>query len=133
MKTKRYRNGTFSCKGWMRNVGNGFEVGFHFGSKPIFLSNFVRANEANAWYTMMNREVRAFARRYQVAPRFPKAMYGRFLSSHLYAKYFSFLDRLFTKHTRTYSRAVSRDLRSFRRMYNRTAGNGPRKAFLRAA
>ncbi len=123
MKTKNYRYGKTTCKGWLKSAGNGYEVCFTFGPKTVFVGNFIHATEANAWWTLMNREIKTFGTRYKVGTRFPAAKYSHFLSAHLYTRYYNFLDRLFVKHTRTWHRAVVRDLRSYKRMANRVPSN----------
>jgi len=133
MKTKAYRNGTLRCRGYLKDAGNGWEVGFLWGAKPIFLSNFTRSSEANRWFALMNREVKNFARRHKVAPRFPKTSYGKFLSSHLYNAYFAYLDRLFARHQRVYSRAVVREQRAYKTINRRAPRGAQRQVFLRAA
>lgn len=135
MKAKRYRNGTLTCRAYQRAVGSGWEVGFDWAGKTVFLSNFVRSAEANRWYALMNREVRNFNARYKVTRAFPKALYGKFLSSHLYNRYFTFLDRLFAQHSRTYARAMNRNRNAYQRTLRtqrRNHGGGTQR-FLRAA
>lgn len=133
MKTKNYRNGTLTARAYCKPAGNGWEVGFVFGGKPVFCGNFVHQSEANAWWSLMNREIRAFSRKFKVTAKFPKATYGRFLAAHLYNKYYNFLDRLFTKHTRHYGRAFNAQNRAYRTWTRRTTGAGPRMPFLKAA
>lgn len=132
MKTKNYRYGKLTCKGWLRPAGNGYEVCFTFGGKNIFVGNFIHTAEANRWWTTMNREIRMFGRRNRATVRFPKAKYAHFLSSHLYNCYYHFLDRLFVKHTKTWNRAVTQDKRTFRRIANRVPTR-ERMTLLRAA
>jgi hypothetical protein len=136
MKTKRYRHGTLTCRAYQRAVGNGWEVGFDWGGRNIFLSNFVRGSEANRWYALMNREVRAFNARYKVTGAFPKGLYGKFLGSHLHNRYFAFLDRLFAQHSRAYARAVNKNRNAFQRTMRtqrRSSRGGSTQRFLRAA
>lgn len=133
MKSKAYRHGPLRCRSQMRNAGFGYEVSFYWGTKPIFVSNFTRSSEANQWWTALNREVKNFAKKYRVAPTFPKAQYGRFLSNHLYNRYFAFLDKVFAKHSRSYNRAFNRDARVFRRISARPNQARSRQVFLKAA
>lgn len=132
MKTKNYRYGKLTCKGWLRPAGNGYEVCFNFGTKTVFVGNFIHATEATKWWTVMNREIRMFGNRYKANTNFPKAKYSHFLSSHLYNQYYAFLDRLFVKHTKTWKTAVVRDLRSFKRIATRTPSR-ERTRLLKAA
>lgn len=132
MKTRNYRNGKFTARAYCKNAGYGWEVGFTVKGRPIFIGNFVHIAEANQWWNTMNREIRTFCKKYRVTPTFPRSSYLRFLSSHLHAKYYQFLDRVFATHTRTYNRAVTRDLRTFRRIARNTS-TGPKQVFLKAA
>jgi hypothetical protein len=132
MKTKNYRYGKLTCKGWLRPAGNGYEVCFTFGTKNVFVGNFIHATEANQWWTLMNREIRTFGNRYKAKPTFSSTKYGHFLSAHLYNRYYSFLDKVFAKHTKTWNRAVVRDLRSFKRIAGRTPSS-ERTKLLKAA
>jgi hypothetical protein len=132
MKTKRYRNGKLTAKSYMKPAGVGFEVGFVFGTKTIFVGNFVRSAEANTWWALMNREIRNFSRRYRVTAKFPKATYASLLANHLHQKYYWYLDRAFARYSRSYRSAVARDLTRFKRVARRTTA-GPKMAFLKAA
>lgn len=133
MKTKNYRNGSLTARGYCKPAGNGWEVGFTFGGKPLFCSNFVKQSEANAWWSLMNREIRHFSNRYKVTEHFPKSTYGRFLASHLYYQYYQFLDRLFAKHSRQSKKTVTHQTKVYRLWNRKAAGTGPRKQFLKAA
>lgn len=132
MKTKKYRNGKFTCTAFTRKAGLGWEVGFNFGTKTIFVGNFVNATEAKAWWTLMNREITNFSRKYRVTNKFPKSHYAHFLSSHLNATYYSFLDKLFAKNKRTWGRQVTRGRKTFQRL-NKKSAPRERAPFLRAA
>lgn len=134
MKTKNYRNGTFTARSYMKAVGNGWEVGFVYGGKPLFVGNFIHTTEANQWWGLMNREIRGFATRNKVTKNFPKNQYGKFLCAYLYNRYYQFCDRAFTKYTRVYGRQVTRNARTFKTISRRTSVTGaPRTAFLKAA
>src|SRR5580658_5350385 len=116
MKTKTYRNGTTTCRTYLKNAGSGWEVGFTFGGRTLFVSNFTRSNEANTWYSTMNREIRNFAKRFKVGPGCSKTWYAKFMTNWLYSTYYHFCDRNFTKHTRTYRKVVSSEMRRYRRL-----------------
>jgi hypothetical protein len=133
MKTKAYRNGKLTARSYMKAVGNGFEVGFTYAGKTLFMGNFIHSSEATQWYGTMNREIRNFARRYKVAPRKTSATwYGTFLRSHLYTCYYRFCDRAFTRHTRTFQTAVNKNVRRFRQVTRHQVAR-ERTPFLKAA
>jgi hypothetical protein len=132
MKSKTYRSGKASFRAYMKECGNGFEVGFNCGTKTAFIGNFLHAWEANQWYSLMNREIRTFSRRYKVGKNCPVSWYTHFISSHLYKKYYTFLNKVFVKHNRTYAQAVTRDTRKYNRL-NRNWTPSTKSAFLKAA
>lgn len=114
MKEKKYRNGNVTCKTYIKPAGKGYEVGFTFGGKSIFVGNFVWRAEANAWYTQMNKEVRTFAKKYKVGKTYPQAWYRHFLGSHLYNCYYKHLNKVFAKHQRTFNSQFNKDLRKYK-------------------
>ena len=132
MKTKSYRNSKTTGRGYLKPVGSGWEVGFVYGTKPLFVGNFVHSKEANTWFGLMNREIRTFTRKYTVTNRVSTTWYTHFLSSQLYKKYYLYLDRLLARHNRNWNKAVNRDLRTYRRLSRQTRGT-ERTVFLRAA
>lgn len=116
MKTKMFKYGPHKCKAYFKPVGKGWEVGFHFGPHPIFVGNFVHKKEANEWWTKMNREWKAFATRYALAPGASVVFYRKFLANHFYNMYYKFLDSKFTTYERTYTRAVVTDMKKYKKM-----------------
>lgn len=120
MKIKNYRYGKLNCKGWLKPAGNGYEVCFNFGTKSVFVGNFIHATESTQWWNLMNREIRAFGAKHKANATFPRAKYSHFLSTHLYTCYYRFVDKVSAKHAKTYRTAVVRDLRSFKRLATRT-------------
>src|SRR5262245_25477410 len=116
MKTRTYRNGSMTCKSYIKSVGNGWEVGFTFAGKPLFVGNFIHSTEANQWYSVMNHEIRTFSHKYKVGPGCPKSWYFHFVKSHLYDRYYTFLERKFTTHTKTFRRALTTNQRTYKRL-----------------
>ncbi len=132
MKTKTYRSGKTTFRAYMKDCGNGWEVGFFCGTKPLFLGNFIRSTEANRWFTTMNTEIRAFNKRFKVGPRCPKNWYTTFLSGVLYRKYYTFLNKVFVVHNRHYTQAVTRGVKRYNRL-NRTWYPNEKERFLKVA
>lgn len=118
MKTKLYKLGSKSYKAYFKPVGKGFEVGFVQGSKPVFVGNFIKNNEALAWYQIMNREVTRFSKKFWHHPtaHVATSFYNKFISNNLYKHYYDYLDKCFGKYTKTYHREYSRDVKTFNRM-----------------
>jgi hypothetical protein len=101
------------CWSYYKTAGEGWEVGFCFHNEPLFVGNFLHKAEALQWFRLMNREVLGFARKYPIGPKFPVGFVKDFVTNHLYVTYYSFLDRLFVRHTRDYKRAAVRDLKKY--------------------
>ncbi|MGE4132526.1 MAG: hypothetical protein AB7F86_12860 [Bdellovibrionales bacterium] len=108
MTTTTYKYGKHTCKAYKKTVGKGWEVGFTFGSTQIFVGNFIHTKEANAWWTMMNTEVKKFGRRYALPKNASATFFSKFLSNYIYKAYYTFLDRQFTKYNRTYTQACKK-------------------------
>lgn len=132
MKNKTYRYGTTTGKTYFKPVGQGYETGFIWGGKKVFVGNFIHHTEATRWFALMNQEIQRFGRRFTLGRRFPTSWTSRFLGNHLYRTYYGYLDRLFTRYNRTFGKAVVRDLNQFRRKKNSMATTS-RKHYLRAA
>ena len=122
MKTKKFHFGNKYFKTYCKTVGHGWEVGVTFEGKTLFVGNFIHNNEATSWWAKMNKEVRWFSRTHKVYTKSTYAFYGRYMTNHLYKCYYTFLDKAFTKYTRTYNTACTRDFRKYRTM-KRTFGN----------
>ena len=119
MKSKLYKRGPAKYKAYMKPAGKGYEVGFMWGTKTLFVGNFVNKPEAAAWYTLMNREYDRFSRKYTQTP--PKggtgfAFYNKFIANTLYKHYYDYLDKCFGKHTRTYNREWTRGVSTYNRL-----------------
>lgn len=113
MTTRMYKYGKHTCKAYKKPCGKGFEVGFTFGGHEVFVGNFIHAKEANAWWTLMNNEVRKFGKKYAAAPNAPVTWTTKFLSNYMYKAYYSYLDKEFTKYHRGFTQAVKKDERRY--------------------
>jgi hypothetical protein len=118
MKSKMYKLGPNKYKAYMKPVGHGYEVGFMWGTKPLFVGNFVHQTEAATWFDMMKREYDRFARKYTPATAKGNgwAFYNKFIANTLYKHYYDYLDKCFGRHTRNYHREHARDVRAYKRM-----------------
>lgn len=116
MKTRVFKYGPHKCKAYLKPAGKGYEVGFHFGAKPVFVGNFLHRKEANAWWTKMNTEFKAFTKKYGIAKSAPISFYTKFLSNHFYNTYYKYLDKQFTSYERTYNKAVVTDLKKYKKL-----------------
>jgi len=116
MKTKTFKHGTETYKTYCKKVGKGYEVAFCHKSKPLFVGNFLYSKEANTWYATMNKEVEAFSKKYWTTPKAPKTFYNKFITNHLYKTYYTHLDKWFTKYSREYTTAFTKDERKYKKL-----------------
>ncbi len=130
MKTKQYRSGKYTFRSYLKNVGEGFEVGFYFGHDPIFVGNFIHSKEANQWFGIMNRQIRQFSKKYTVGPKFPISWFTNFCKNHLYKCYYTYIDRLLARHNRTFETKFRKDVRKYNRMKRNWS---ERRPFFKAA
>lgn len=133
MTTTTYKYGKHTCKAYKKAAGNGWEVGFMFGSQTIFVGNFIHAKEANAWWTKMNTEVRRFSKRYALPKTASPTFFRQFMTNYLYKTYYNFLNGQFSKYTRTYTTAVKKCERKFTSIKRRWPTRTERTTFRRAA
>jgi hypothetical protein len=132
-KSKTYRYGKTVCKAHFKTAGLGWEVSFYFDGKPLFVGNFVHQKEATAWYTVMNKELNQFSRRYTIGYKFPIAWFSHFLKNHLYTEYYGFLDKVFVSHQRDYGKALKKDYRQFKATKKNYTTAVVKKPLLKAA
>ena len=113
MKKFNYKFGTHRCHTYVKTAGKGFEVGFLVGKDSVFVGNFIHKKEATQWFSIMNKEIRTFSRRYWVVPTASLTWYRRFLTNSLYKSYYRFLDHHFNRYQRTYTTAFKKDIRRY--------------------
>jgi hypothetical protein len=124
-KNKIYKFGHNTLKCAFRPVGHGYEVCLTWDKKTIFVGNFVHKVEANRWWGVMNRELHHFTRTYWYNGKVTGTWYANFFANHIYATYYAWLDKAFTKYTKTYTRAFTRDAKKYRTMKRTwTTGHG---------
>lgn len=116
MKTKVYKIGKTTCKAYLKPVGIGYEVGLVQGKKPLFLGNFIHSAEANKWYSLMNIEIKKFVTKYKVAKAFPVAWFNKFLSHHLYNRYYNLVGTLVNKNVRPHKSGFGVTLRKYKKL-----------------
>ena len=113
MKNSYYKFGSYKCHAYTKTVGQGWEVGFYFGNHCVFVGNFIHYKEAAAWWTLMNKELRTFTKRYGVGGDASLTWYTKFFSHHLYKAYYAFLDHEFAKYHRDYDKACKQDVKKY--------------------
>lgn len=132
MKTGTYRNGRKPCKTYLKTVGNGWEVGFTYAGRPVFLGNFIHSSEAKQFYTLMRREISHFGRRYKVGKAYPTAWFKTFIGAHLRRCYYTFVTQMVQRHKTEAARTYGKTLRTYRRLNRRWSGKA-KMPCLRAA
>jgi hypothetical protein len=115
-KTKSYQYGRHTMKTYFKPAGHGFEVGLTCEGQHYFMGNFVHRAEAVRWWGFLNRELVTFAKRNWISPDMNFSWYCKFLSKHMYSCYYSFLDKLFVKHNRTYQKAYVKEMRKYNKL-----------------
>ncbi len=113
MKTKTYKNGKFTFRTYQKSAGNGHECGVVFGGKTIFVGNFIHTKEANQWWTLMNKEIRSFGKKYWVTKTAPVSWYKNFLAHHLYKKYYAYLNKAFNSYNRDFNKKFNQSVRKY--------------------
>jgi len=105
MTKKHFGPKTLKCWSYYTSAGEGWEVGFTFQGKTLFVGNFIHKKEATQWYSMMNTEITKFSKKFTFGPKFPVSFFKKFIETHLYASYYTHLDKIFTQYTRSYKKA----------------------------
>mgnify|MGYP003572928010 CR=1 FL=1 len=121
MKTRNYRNGNSTCKTYQKPAGRGWEVGFLYGTKPLFVGNFVHSREANEFYSIMKREVGKFAKRYKVGKTYSQSWFKAFIGAHLHKYYYAYVNKQIRKHYTWANQTYGKNLRTYKRISRRWA------------
>jgi len=116
MYTKNYDYGDFTFKTFFKTVGQGFEVSLYCDGKPYFVGNFVHKKEAMMWWKQFNTEIASFAKKYWCSDETPQQWYCAFMTNHLYKTYYTFLDKLFAQHNKTYRTAYFKDVKKYNKL-----------------
>ena len=114
MKNATYWFGDLKCNAYMKQYGQGYEVGFHFGKTQIFMGNFIHKSEATKWWAHMTKELKSFTTRYHVGEKVSHTWYAKFFSNHLYKSYYTFLDKEFAKYNKTFAKAFNVEERKYK-------------------
>ena len=96
MKSRSYKNGKATCKATLKKTGKSYEVGLTYGGTPLFLGNFILSSEATRFYAEMNKEIKKLSKKYKVGPSFPKSWFKNLISSHIFKKYYTFVNKQIT-------------------------------------
>lgn len=117
MKTKYadYKFGELKFQCYYKSVGYGYEVGVTCFNKPVFVGNFVHAEEARVWWKKMSYEIKNFTKSYDYFYTASPTWYTKFFANKLYATYYAWLDQCFSKYTKSYKKAVSKHQQKYKK------------------
>lgn len=121
IKAKSYYFGDLKFEAYFRPAGFGWECGVKYEGKPVYVGNFVHKAEANAWWKEMNTYLKSFFGKYEYMEGAPTAWYPKFVSHYMYKHYYSYLDKVFAGHTRTYNKHWNQDVKSYKKYSRRFA------------
>lgn len=103
----------FYC--YFRTYGPNYEVGIMWEGKTIFFGNFISKPEAMTWYKQLTKEMSYFLKHYTYMPNMKMPWYLNFARNYFYTAYYRFLDRAFTKYTRTFKKAYATDMKMYKK------------------
>lgn len=118
-KMKNFKFGKMTFKAYCKPAGNGFEVGFTYLGKPVFVGNFIHRNEATKWWALMNTSAQNFCRNHEFVPTASPTWYSKYLGHMLYKNYYLFLDKQFSKYQKTYSAKTFQFAKQYKKIENR--------------
>ena len=132
MTTKSFGPKNLDCWTYWEVAGEGYEAGFVFKGKTLFVGNFIHRKEASEWYKKMNTEITKFSKTYTFGPKFPVSFFKKFITNHLYSSYYTYLDKKFTSYRNQYSKAVTQHQKKYKTLTKEWAPQ-ERAAFYKAA
>lgn len=111
--TRQFKCGKNTFKTYFKPVGKGYEIGFTFGGRNFFTSNFINKTEATKWWGFFNKEITTFCKKHFLSNNMPFNWYCTFMTNHLYKCYYSWLDKVFFKNETTFKKAYTREYKQF--------------------
>lgn len=115
-KTKSYKYGPYTFKAYAKPVGQGWEVGFTYQNRNYFVGNFVHKAEVSKWWSLMNKEIVSFSKKFKISTEMPFAWYCNFLANHLYTTYYTWLEKVFNKHEVSFKKAYAKDFSRYMKL-----------------
>lgn len=113
-KNKTYKFGDLTFKAYCKPAGHGWEVGFTYCGKPVFVGNFVHSHEAKQWWSKMCHHMTYFCKHHDYVPTASPTWYCKYFGNYMYKAYYTWLDKCFTKYTRTYTNATKNDYKKYK-------------------
>lgn len=127
-KTKDYNYYGYNFKAYYMNAGHGYEVGFTFDGKPLFVGNFVHKKEAMEWWKNFNNEIIYFFGKYDFPVKGPHQYMTKFFTNYIYTEYYAWLDKKFAKYNKEYAKAWKHDEKNYKKMKPNWKMTSERKA-----
>ncbi|KYG65043.1 hypothetical protein AZI87_10725 [Bdellovibrio bacteriovorus] len=115
-KTKHYEYYGHEFKSYFKPVGHGYEVGFTFEGKPLFVGNFVHKKEAMEWWRSFNQEIPYFFSKYEFPVDGPHQWMTKFFTNYMYTCYYAWLDKKFNKYTKEYTKSFESNVKFYKKM-----------------
>lgn len=119
-KTKYYYFGDMKFEAYSRAAGFGWECGVKYAGKVLFVGNFVHKSECTTWWKQMNRHMATFCKKYDYMEKASTTWHCKFFAHYLNKHYYTFLDKVFTGHNRTYNKFWNQDVKNYKK-YSRFA------------
>jgi hypothetical protein len=116
MKTKKFRHDNKTYKSYFKKVGHGYEVGFTCGTKKLFVGNFINSKDANGWWSLMNKEITKFGKKYWATKETSSTFYQKFISHNLFKNYYSYTNKCVARYNREAERAFKQDERKYKQL-----------------
>ncbi len=135
MKSRTFNYAGKKIKAYYKSAGKGYEVGVCYGSKTLFVGNFIHSAEATAWYGLMGKEIGRVSRKFHGWKAQPTPFHWKFVSNTLYKHYYDYLNRCFDQHTKNYHRQFNQDVKTWKQMkrHPKSAWNSRAVAYTRRA
>lgn len=112
-RSRQFKCGRNTFKTYFKPAGKGYEIGFTYGGRNFFTSNFINKTEATKWWGFFNKEITSFCKKHWLSNNMPFNWYCNFMTNHLYKCYYTFLDKVFFKNETTFKKAYSKQYKQF--------------------
>lgn len=113
---KNYEFAGYTFKAYFKTAGQGFEVGLMSGNTYYFIGNFINEKEARKWWSLFNKEITSFYKKFDYSEEAPRDFYGKFMAQYLYKSYYNFLGDLFAGYNTYYNKTYNEFSKKYDKM-----------------